>query len=505
MWFLKVIQADLKGYLQSLNAPPETIQWILQQPDETRQHYVNEFRKNPILQLQQLQEMQLPQKKSPYTSKEIQRTEDFQEPFRTWALVQLRKHRVRPHPEAPTEDFEYNPQIMNMDRQFSLMYDWWRYSQPQPDIASYTYEQANDVQQRWHDAQAAKGEGLVYEDTHPDSIVFKPDHWNGWSIQQVSGENDLAVEGNLMDHCVGSYCRDVEYGRTRIYSLRDEYNQPHVTIEIDRDWDVRQIQGKSNSEPKDKYKQMIAEWFQELKKENPGLRLYFEEAYEFDFSNVYNSDIDEAIYKEVSDPNEYGLQAPLDELDIETCYENVMQELRRGRQQDVRYVYHIGKAIAWAAWQADKWRAEHTDWKHPDKDITEPDSVKNFMRDTKQRGIQWLWDKIQANDEHLFNNWWYEPSINQDQFYQEHMDDYETENELEEAYMEAVQREEDEVMREFRGDNLPYALDVHIADELLRLYKEDPFLPEHFAHKKRVEEQDKAASNWLQKALTISS
>jgi len=45
-------------------------------------------------------------------------------------------------------------------------------------------------------------------------------------------EEALKYEGNTMGHCVGGYCPDVLEGRTRIFSLRDANNEPHVTIEV---------------------------------------------------------------------------------------------------------------------------------------------------------------------------------------------------------------------------------------------------------------------------------
>ena len=43
-------------------------------------------------------------------------------------------------------------------------------------------------------------------------------------------DQGLNAEGKAMGHCVGGYCDDVQAG-TKIYSLRDKNNQPHVTIE----------------------------------------------------------------------------------------------------------------------------------------------------------------------------------------------------------------------------------------------------------------------------------
>jgi hypothetical protein len=44
-------------------------------------------------------------------------------------------------------------------------------------------------------------------------------------------EDALKYEGDTMGHCVGGYCPDVISGKSRIYSLRDKRGEPHVTIE----------------------------------------------------------------------------------------------------------------------------------------------------------------------------------------------------------------------------------------------------------------------------------
>jgi hypothetical protein len=51
--------------------------------------------------------------------------------------------------------------------------------------------------------------------------------------EQAKGvlEKALKNEGDLMGHCVGGYCEDVISGDSRIFTLRDQKNKPHVTIE----------------------------------------------------------------------------------------------------------------------------------------------------------------------------------------------------------------------------------------------------------------------------------
>jgi hypothetical protein len=58
-------------------------------------------------------------------------------------------------------------------------------------------------------------------------------------MKHIVGEKKLAdalrYEGDTMGHCVGGYCPDVVEGRSRIFSLRDAKNEPHVTIEVEPD------------------------------------------------------------------------------------------------------------------------------------------------------------------------------------------------------------------------------------------------------------------------------
>ena len=70
------------------------------------------------------------------------------------------------------------------------------------------------------------------------------DYGDGFKFVILKSKESYEREGKLMSHCVSSY-----YGRdTVIYSLRDENNKPHCTIE---DW--RQIKWKWNGKIDPKY------------------------------------------------------------------------------------------------------------------------------------------------------------------------------------------------------------------------------------------------------------
>ena len=45
-------------------------------------------------------------------------------------------------------------------------------------------------------------------------------------------DDALKYEGDTMGHCVGGYTPDVVSGKSRIFSLRDAKNEPHVTVEV---------------------------------------------------------------------------------------------------------------------------------------------------------------------------------------------------------------------------------------------------------------------------------
>lgn len=52
------------------------------------------------------------------------------------------------------------------------------------------------------------------------------------TINREAVADALKYEGEMLEHCVGSYCPDVTSGKSRIFSLRDEEGRPKVTIEM---------------------------------------------------------------------------------------------------------------------------------------------------------------------------------------------------------------------------------------------------------------------------------
>ena len=71
---------------------------------------------------------------------------------------------------------------------------------------------------------------------------------------QLMTPKALDFESEYMGHCVGQgeYDYGVKKGSTKIYSIRDEHGEPHVTLEV-RKSQVHQIKGKQDKAPVRKY------------------------------------------------------------------------------------------------------------------------------------------------------------------------------------------------------------------------------------------------------------
>jgi len=156
------------------------------------------------------------------------------------------------------------------------------HNKPLPDYMSKTFD-FHSMEQWVYDMTNANAENT---DAWTDSTtVYKFD--NGYTIDRV-GPGDLEREGELMGHCVGGYCSQVEHGDSTIFSLRDPKGQPHVTIEAKGEWgdipedslhnmEIVQEQGKQNYAPLPEYKTMIDEWYAHLESKGVQVEEYFDE------------------------------------------------------------------------------------------------------------------------------------------------------------------------------------------------------------------------------------
>lgn len=96
-------------------------------------------------------------------------------------------------------------------------------------------------------------------DVEQGEIVYEWD--DGWTVQKLTQADQLIEEGEIMQHCVGSYCEEVESEETTIYSLRDPEGKPHATMEVKAgETRFEQVQGKQNQPPIPEYQERIDEF-----------------------------------------------------------------------------------------------------------------------------------------------------------------------------------------------------------------------------------------------------
>lgn len=342
--------AGLKEVLDSLNLVEDVKEFVLSIPDNKKQHYIAALKKNPLISVEELKSLNFEKEKvDPYLEREYRLVERFpSDEFKKWVLVNLRKLRL-----SELNSQEYH----NFSAVLPEIYDW--YNDVKPNIASYSAKQAVDASHNWHEEMAALGEGKKYQEGS-DNIVYGPNWknaaWNGWTIRKVTTENDLQAEGNKMDHCVGGYCREVEVGNSTIYSLRDPQNEPYVTMEAWSDsYNFKQIMGKANSEPKPKYKEMIAEWFQTLN------NVSFDEE---DFDNLIRDIADsnvrdavEALNKSLTERSDYGLTPDFSNFDIVSNYKIIVDSFTSSYRRGNYYSSSMGEVagpLIFAAIEGDK-------------------------------------------------------------------------------------------------------------------------------------------------------
>jgi hypothetical protein len=128
---------------------------------------------------------------------------------------------------VPNEDGggqEYNLAPHNLQR----WGEWFNSNHPSRrgvDIMQLKTPDMHNKIQEWENAlkqeEREKAKGQV--------VKAWPD---GWTIQRLTDPDILKYEGREMSNCVGGYSDQTADGTSMIYSLRDEDNVPHTTLEI---------------------------------------------------------------------------------------------------------------------------------------------------------------------------------------------------------------------------------------------------------------------------------
>ena len=127
----------------------------------------------------------------------------------------------------------FDPMLWGVGDQGKLTHirDWMNENPTMPLIDLRGYQTFDSLNQAAESYFRAKAEALVREDLKDGiSEILKVSGDMTWV--SISTEKGLKAEGAAMSHCVGSYYYRIDRGQSRIYSLRDSQNIPHLTVEV---------------------------------------------------------------------------------------------------------------------------------------------------------------------------------------------------------------------------------------------------------------------------------
>lgn len=156
--------------------------------------------------------------------------------------------------------------------QIDHLSDWMR----SPEASKYSNRlhrisvaQAIEHANKWVEKLNKKADSI--EDISGTEEVYS--FSDGFKFVKILTKQAYAREGLLMGHCVASY---YSKDAIEIYSLRDEKNDPHCTVElqIGKTRKINQIKGKGNKEVVEKYHGYVIEFLRKAKIEIDEINKY---------------------------------------------------------------------------------------------------------------------------------------------------------------------------------------------------------------------------------------
>ena len=158
------------------------------------------------------------------------------------------------------ERIEHIVDWLRADNGPSLTSDWSRISvaQAEKGVESWIADNARAAERRL--AEQAD----IDVDANGVRTVMELE--KGWRWVQVVSPDSLDREGSLMRHCVGSYAKQVAAGEIKIWSLRDENNQPRLTIES-RLHELKQLKAFANGVMDEEHGARVGQFVRNLPKE----------------------------------------------------------------------------------------------------------------------------------------------------------------------------------------------------------------------------------------------
>ena len=161
--------------------------------------------------------------------------------------------------------------------------------------------------------------GKVESDANP--VVYRFD--DGFKIVQLKTKAAIELEGDLLKHCVGTYCEKVRAGTSIIYSLRTPSNEPLVTLEY-RPGRKRfeQMFGFENEKPEPSTQPYLIEFVEtNFPHDKIGLVLSGKPAKDIDFTGAFTgADLDFANLRDANLTGAYLTGAWLEGADLVGAY-----------------------------------------------------------------------------------------------------------------------------------------------------------------------------------------
>jgi len=203
-------------------------------------------------------------------------------------------------------------------------------------------------------------------------VLHEATEYPGWTVKLLRDRRDLRREGERMNHCVGgySYHKAQARGESAFYSVRDRYNRPHATLEMNADheesdprhphyadWSQGDYYGKDDGPVPWEAQQIINEYFgahghshmepSEEEEEEPEFEPWWDSYYYVNPPSTPQEYIDHANgeYLHENAPEEYhrahadadseGYEGPDLEIDGEPDFEDIFNDFMEQQSKDL--------------------------------------------------------------------------------------------------------------------------------------------------------------------------
>ena len=150
-----------------------------------------------------------------------------------WLTREWKKNRLTANPQNPgtyeftgSEESALGGQVHLTPQRLNHWASWYASNHPTRQGVDLMQHKVHDIDDKIADWEITRSREEKAKRAQGEVVHQLP---NKWTVQKLNTPDSLTHEGDQMGHCVGGYNGE----DTKIYSLRDEKNQPHVTMEVE--------------------------------------------------------------------------------------------------------------------------------------------------------------------------------------------------------------------------------------------------------------------------------